>query len=88
MLQNVRITAIIVYELLRENQQGDKITPPTQITKLGQLIDISKDNNFYESFEQFGGAVATLQFLFNLATCSNYSITNYIKNPLFHFLKR
>ena len=55
MLQNVRITAIIVYELLRENQQGDKITPPTQITKLGQLIDISKNNNFYESFEQFGG---------------------------------
>ena len=55
MLQNARITAIIVTELLRENQQGDKITPPTQITKLGRLIDISKDNNFYEPFEQFGG---------------------------------
>ena len=55
MLQNARITAIIISELLRENQQGDKITPPTQITKLGQLIDISKYNNFYEPFEQFGG---------------------------------
>ena len=26
-----------------------------EITKLGQLIDISKGNNFLESFEQFGG---------------------------------
>ena len=26
-----------------------------EITKLGQLIDISKGNNFQQSFEQFGG---------------------------------
>ena len=25
------------------------------VTKLGQLIDINKGNNFQESFEQFGG---------------------------------
>ena len=33
MLQNARVTAFNVSELLRENQQGEggKITPPTQI---------------------------------------------------------
>ena len=29
-----------------------------------------------------------LQALFNLATCSNYSITNYVKFPVFLFFKR
>ena len=38
-------------------------------TKLGQLIDICKDNNFQESF-------------LNLAT---YSITNFVRIPVFHF---
>ena len=28
MLQNARVAAFIVSELLRENQQGGKITPP------------------------------------------------------------
>ena len=28
-----------------------------------------------------------LQDLFNLATCSNYSITNYGKFPVFHFFE-
>ena len=34
MLQNAKVTAFTVSELIRENQQGDKITPlspPTQI---------------------------------------------------------
>ena len=26
-----------------------------KVFKLGKLIDINKDNNFHESFEQFGG---------------------------------
>ena len=30
------------------------ISSTHQATKLGQLIDISKENNFQESFEQFG----------------------------------
>ena len=30
----------------------------------------------------------TFQVLFNLSTCSNYSITNYDKFPMFHFLER
>ena len=28
---------------------------------------------------------AKFQALFNLATCSNYSITNYVTTPVFHF---
>ena len=28
------------------------------------------------------------QVLFNLATCSKYSITNYVKIPVFHFLEK
>ena len=31
---------------------------------------------------------AKFQVLFNLATWSNYSITNYIKIPVFHFLAK
>ena len=29
-----------------------------------------------------------LQILFNLATYSNYSITNYVKIPVFHFIEK
>ena len=62
-------------------------TTTHEVTKLGQLIDINKCNNCQYSFEQFGG-----QGLdpgpFNLATCPNYSITKYVKMPVFHFLKR
>ena len=53
------------------------------VNKLGLLIDISKDNYFQESFERFVGAM--FQVLFNLKTCSTYSITNYVKIPVFHF---
>ena len=28
------------------------------------------------------------QVLFNLAMCYNYSITNYVKIPVFHFLEK
>ena len=31
MLQNARITTFIISELLRENQQGGELSPPTQI---------------------------------------------------------
>ena len=33
-------------------------------------------------------ARAKFQVLFNLTTFSNYSITNYVKIPAFHFLKK
>ena len=29
MLKNARVTAFTVFELLRENQQRDKVTPPS-----------------------------------------------------------
>ena len=51
--------------------------------QLGQLIDISKCNNFHKSFEQFGGLGLSSTFF---STCSNYSISNYVKVPV--FLKR
>ena len=28
------------------------------------------------------------QVLFNLANCSNYSISNYVKIPVFHFFEK
>ena len=28
------------------------------------------------------------QVLFNLVACSNYSITNYVKIPVFHFFEK
>ena len=31
---------------------------------------------------------AQFQILFNLANCSNYSITSYVKTPVFHFFKK
>ena len=31
---------------------------------------------------------AKFQALFNLATCSNYSITNYVKIPVFHIFEK
>ena len=31
---------------------------------------------------------AKFQVLFNLANCSNYSTTNYVKIPVFHFLEK
>ena len=43
MLQNARVTAFTVSELLRENQQRGKIIPTTQIkvkTGLEELLDV------------------------------------------------
>ena len=31
---------------------------------------------------------ANFQVLFNLATCSNYAITNYVKIPVFHLFEK
>ena len=56
-----------------------------QVTNLGQLIDISKGNNFQEFFEQFGWLGLSSRFLFSLATCSNYSISNYVMISIIHF---
>ena len=55
-----------------------------QVTKLGQLINISEGNYFQESSKQFEG----LGLSFNKATCSNYSIMNYVKISLFYFFRR
>ena len=52
------------------------------------LIDISKHNNFEESYEQFWWTRAKFQVLFNLATCSNHSITNCVKIPVFPFFEK
>ena len=52
------------------------------------MIDINKGNNFHESFEQFGGLRPKFQVLFSLVTCSNYSIINYVKIPVFHFFEK
>ena len=54
------------------------------VTKLGQLIDISKDNSFQESFAQFG----RLGGFPSLATCSNYSITSFAKISVFYFFEK
>ena len=43
---------------------------------------------FSEIFWTIWRTGAELQALFDLATCSNYSITNYVKFPVFHFFKR
>ena len=42
---------------------------------------------FSESFWTIWKTGAKLQTLFNLATCSNYSMTNYVKFPVFHFFE-
>ena len=62
--------------------------PQPQVSKLGQLVDISKGNNFPESFETIWMTGIKFQTLFNLATCSNYSITNYVKIPVFRFFEK
>ena len=43
---------------------------------------------FSEIFWNIWRTGAKFQTLFNLATYSNYSITNYIKSPVFHFFER
>ena len=55
-------------------------TWPTDRYKHGQL--------FLGIFWTVWRTGANSQVLFNLATCSNYSITNYIKIPLFNFIEK
>ena len=55
--------------------------------KLGKLIDVSKSNNSQESFQTFLKPRAEFQVPFNLETCSNCSITNYVKFPVFQFFE-
>ena len=43
---------------------------------------------FSETFWTIWRTGAKFQALFNLATCSNYSITNYVKIPVFHFFEK
>ena len=45
-------------------------------------IDISKGNNLHESFERFGRLGLNSRSFFNLATCSNYSISNFVRIPV------
>ena len=45
-----------------------------------------KVHNFQESFEQVGEL--GLSYSFNLATYSNFSITNYVKIPVSHFFEK
>ena len=52
--------------------------------KLGKLIDLKKCNNIEETFKQLEGLGKVLGFS-DLATCSSYSITNYVKILVFHF---
>ena len=56
--------------------------------KLGKLIDVSKSNNSQESFQTFLKPRAEFQVLSNLETCSNCSITNYVKFPVFQFFEK
>ena len=53
--------------------------------KLGQLTDISKGNNFQESFEQFGGLGLSSR---SFSSCFNYSVTSYVKIPVFRFFEK
>ena len=52
-------------------------------------VDIYKEGQqFSEIFWTNWSSGAKLQVLFLLETCSNYSITNYAKIPLFPFLEK
>ena len=48
MLQNARVTAFTVFELLRENQLGDKITPlpPRLGLRVGYFYILSSESYF------------------------------------------
>ena len=59
------------------------------------ITDILTYIHTYKQGQYFLGIFWTIwrtgdkfQVLFNLATCYNYSITNYIKIPIFYFLKK
>ena len=71
-----------IFEYFFEPQPQHFWTTTHSVTKFGQLIDISKSNNFQE---QTG---ATFLVIFYSVTFSNYSITNYVKIPMFHFFEK
>ena len=51
-------------------------------------IDRCKQGQYFSGiFSTIWSTGARFQVLFNLATCSNHSITNYCKIPVFHFFK-
>ena len=59
------------------------------LTHLTWLIDRYKlGQNFSEIFWTIWRTGAKFQAHFNLATCSNYSITTYVKFPVFYFFER
>ena len=52
-------------------------------------IDRCKQGQYFpEIFWMTWRTGTKFQALFNLATCSNYLITNYVKIPVFHFFER
>ena len=52
-------------------------------------IDRYKQKQYFsEIFWMIWRTGAKFQALFNLATCSNYSTTNYVKFQVFHFFER
>ena len=51
-------------------------------------INRYKDNKIQESFEQFRGLRLISMSFFNVATCFNYSITNYVQILMFHFFEK
>ena len=48
MLLNVRVIAFTVSELLKENQQGDKINPPPLATQIRVKIITLRDKEDFE----------------------------------------
>ena len=55
----------------------------------------TRPSDRYEKGQYFSGIFwkiwrtgAKFQVLFNLTTCSNYSITSYVKIPVFHFFEK
>ena len=52
-------------------------------------IDRYKQRHYFpEIFWTIWRTAAKFQAHFNLATCSNYSVTNYVKFPVFNFFER
>ena len=44
--------------------------------------------HFSDIFQTIWRTGAKFEALFKLATCSNYSITNYVKFPMFYFFEK
>ena len=63
-------------------------TTTHQVNKLGQLIDINTGKKFSGIFWTIWRSGAKFQIFFDLATCSNYSITSYVKITVFQFFEK